>query len=86
MNRRFVNDRTLQSTARFIEIARQHGLPVATLAIAWTLTHDFVGSTIIGATDVGQLADTLAAADTTLGAELIEACTNVTRDIRYPLG
>ena len=41
-------------------------MSVATLATAWTLTHDFVGSTIIGATTREQLNDTLAAADVTL--------------------
>jgi aryl-alcohol dehydrogenase-like predicted oxidoreductase len=86
MTRRFVNERTLQSTARFIDIAREHSLAVATLAIAWTLTHDFVGATIIGATRAGQLTDTLAAADVTLGKELLDACSEVTKDIRYPMG
>jgi aryl-alcohol dehydrogenase-like predicted oxidoreductase len=86
MTRRFVNDRTMQSTARFIDIAREHGLSVATLAIAWTLTHDFVGSTIVGATHADQLADTLAAAGTTLSPEAVEACAKVTKEIRYPMG
>jgi aryl-alcohol dehydrogenase-like predicted oxidoreductase len=86
MTRRFVNERTLQSTAHFIDIARKHDLPVATLAIAWSLTHDFVGSTIIGATHPDQLTDTLAAADTTLSKEVLDACTEVSKDIRYPMG
>jgi aryl-alcohol dehydrogenase-like predicted oxidoreductase len=86
MTRRFVNERTLQSTARFIDIAREGGLSVATLATAWTLTHDFVGSTIIGATNADQLTDTLAAADVTLGADVVDACTKVTKEIRYPMG
>jgi aryl-alcohol dehydrogenase-like predicted oxidoreductase len=86
MFQRFVNDRTLQSTSRFIDIAREHNLSVATLAVAWTLSHDFVGSTIIGATHPDQLTDTLAAADTTLSAEVLEACTKVTKEIVYPMG
>lgn len=86
MTRRFVNDNTLASTARFIEIAREHGLNVATLAIAWTLTHDFVGSAIIGATHPDQLADTLAAADAGLSADALDACAKVTKEIRYPMG
>jgi aryl-alcohol dehydrogenase-like predicted oxidoreductase len=86
MTRRFVNDRTLQSTARFIDIGREHDLPVSTLAVAWTLTHAFVGSTIIGATHTDQLTDTLAAADVTLSAEAVDACNKVTKEIRYPMG
>jgi aryl-alcohol dehydrogenase-like predicted oxidoreductase len=86
MTRRFVNERTLESTARFIRIARDAGLPVATLAIAWTLAHDFVGSTIIGATAPEQLTDTLAASGTALPADVLAACNEVTKEIRYPMG
>jgi aryl-alcohol dehydrogenase-like predicted oxidoreductase len=86
MFRRFVNQKTLDATARFMAIAREAGMHVATLATAWTLTHDFVGSTIIGATTVQQLADTLAAADVTLSADVIKACHQVTKEILYPMG
>jgi len=86
MFRRFVNDRTLEATRRLGAIAREAGLAPATLAIAWTLSHDFVGSTILGATRVEQLADTLAAADVTLSADVLEACNAVSKDIRYPMG
>jgi aryl-alcohol dehydrogenase-like predicted oxidoreductase len=86
MTRRFVNERTLESTARFTQIARDAGLPVATLAIAWTLTHPFVGSTIIGATAPDQLTDTLAATDTALPADVVAACNEVSKEIRYPMG
>jgi aryl-alcohol dehydrogenase-like predicted oxidoreductase len=86
MTRRFVNERTLESTARFMRIARDAGLPVATLAIAWSLAHDFVGSTIIGATSVEQLADPLAAAGTVLPADVLAACNEVSKEIRYPMG
>jgi aryl-alcohol dehydrogenase-like predicted oxidoreductase len=86
MTRRFVNEKTLGSTARFMEIAREAGMSVVTLAVAWSLAHDFVGSTIIGATTPEQLGDSLAAADVTLSADVLKACTAVTRDILYPMG
>lgn len=86
MFRRFVNQKTLDATARFMAIARDAGMHVATLATAWTLTHDFVGSTIIGATAVQQLTDTLAAADVTLAADVVQACHQVTKEILYPMG
>jgi aryl-alcohol dehydrogenase-like predicted oxidoreductase len=86
MTRRFVNERTLESTARFTRIARDAGIPVSTLAIAWTLTHDFVGATIIGATSADQLTDTLAASGTTLAPEVLAACNEVSKEIRYPMG
>src|SRR5262245_39059406 len=86
MTRRFVNERTLESTVRLARIARDAGIPVATLAIAWTLSHDFVGSTIIGATAPEQLSDTLAASGTVLPADVLAACNEVSKEIRYPLG
>ena len=86
MFRRFVNQKTLDATARFTAIAKEAGMSVLTLATAWTLTHDFVGSTIIGATTVEQLTDTLAAADVTLSADVLKACHQVTKEILYPMG
>jgi aryl-alcohol dehydrogenase-like predicted oxidoreductase len=86
MTRRFVNERTLESTRRFAAIAREAGMAPVTLAVAWTLAHDFVGSTIIGATAPEQLDDALAGAAVTLGADVREACDRVSRELRYPMG
>lgn len=86
MTRRFVNEGTLSSTARFARIAREAGLPVSTLAVAWSLAHDFVGSTIIGATTAAQLTDTLAAAEVKLTPDVLAACNEVSKEIRYPMG
>src|SRR5262249_15840040 len=86
MSRRFVNEHTVASTARFTTIAKEAALGVGTLAIAWSLAHDFVGSTIIGATHVDQLKDTLAAAEVTLSSDVLKACDQVSKEIRYPMG
>jgi len=86
MFKRFVNPRTIESVSQLTKIAEQAGLPITTLATAWTLTHDFVGSTIIGATKPEQLKETLAAADVTLPEDVLKACHQVTKDILYPLG
>ncbi len=83
---RFLNDGTRTSTARFMQIARDAGMAPATLATAWSLAHDYVASTIIGATRVQQLDDTLAAADVKLSKEVLDACDAVSREIKYPMG
>ena len=67
-------------------IAQECGTSVATLAVAWTLMHDFVGATLIGATAPEQLTETLAAADFTLPPEARAACDAVAKEIRYPMG
>jgi len=86
MTQRFVNDRTLESTARFMGIAAEHGISIITLAVAWTLSRDFLGATLIGATSPDQLPDALRAADTTLAPEVLKACDAVSKEIRYPMG
>ena len=86
MVKRFVSERSLEASARFAEVAREHELSPATFATAWTLSKDFVGSTIIGATSVDQLDETLAAADVTLAPEALQACDRISREILYPLG
>ncbi len=86
MTRRFVNEKTLGATERFAKIAADAGLAPVTLAVAWTLAHDFVGSTIIGATSVDQLDDSLRAAEVRLSAEVLAACDAVTKEILYPMG
>jgi aryl-alcohol dehydrogenase-like predicted oxidoreductase len=86
MTRRFVSERTLAATARFAELARQHGLALPTFAVAWTLGHDCLGATIVGATSVAQLDATLAAAEVTLPKEALEAVDRISKEIRYPMG
>ena len=86
MTKRFVNEKTLASTRRFAAIARDAGMSPVTLAVAWTLAHDFVGSTIIGATDPAQLPEALAASEVKLPADVLRACDAVSRDVLYPMG
>jgi aryl-alcohol dehydrogenase-like predicted oxidoreductase len=86
MARRFVNEKSLASVDRFIAIAAEAGISATTLAVAWSKQHDFVASTIVGATHEDQLSDILAAADLTLGEETLKAIDAVTRQIMYPMG
>ncbi|MBV5346032.1 MAG: aldo/keto reductase, partial [Rhodoferax sp.] len=58
---RFANDRSLAAAQKYSAIARKYGLAPATMAAAWTLSFDFVPSTIVGATHPSQLDDTLKA-------------------------
>jgi len=86
MVKRFVNEKALASTARFKTIAEAVGLSLVTLATAWSKQHDFVASTIVGASTVEQLPEILAAADVTLDPETMKKIDAVTREILYPMG
>jgi aryl-alcohol dehydrogenase-like predicted oxidoreductase len=85
MTERFVNERTLATAARVGEIARDCGLSPVTFAVAWTLTRDFVGSTIVGATSAAQLDAQLAAAEARIPEDALAACDRLAREIRHPM-
>ncbi len=86
MAKRFVNDKTIASTKRFQAIASEAGISAVTLATAWSKQHDYVASTIVGATREDQLPDIFAAADLTLEPAILKAIDAVTKDILYPMG
>lgn len=86
MAHRFVNEKSLASTARFMEIAKEAGISPVTLATAWSKQHDFVASTIVGVSKFDQLDDIFAAADLTLPDDVMKACNAVTKEIQYPMG
>ena len=86
MAKRFVNDGTLASTAKYAEIAREAGMSPVTLATRWSMEFDFVASTIIGARTADQLDESLAALDVELTDDVKAACDEVHRQHLYPMG
>ncbi|MBT8044176.1 MAG: aldo/keto reductase [Verrucomicrobiae bacterium] len=86
MAERFVNDKSLATTAKMIEIAKEADMDVVTLATAWSKQHDFVASTIVGASHEGHLDPIIAAADVTLSDEILKKIDEVSQDILYPMG
>jgi len=86
MAQRFVNDKTIASTERFGAIAAEIGVSSVTLATAWSKQHDFVASTIVGATHEDQLPDIFAAADLVLTKETLAKIDAVSKEIMYPMG
>lgn len=67
---RYWHEREFEVVASVQDIAEQHGMPIATLSVAWVLAHPGITSVILGASRVEQLTDTLAAADFTLDSTL----------------
>ncbi len=86
MASRFVNEGTLSSTAKYVEIARESGMSPVTLATRWSMEFDFVASTIIGARTADQLDESFAALDIELLDDVRTACDEVHRQILYPMG
>jgi aryl-alcohol dehydrogenase-like predicted oxidoreductase len=86
MTARFINERTLATVERVSRVAADCGLALPTFAIAWTLTRDFLGSTLIGATHPDQLPLLLAAADAKIAPDALAEVDRISREIRYPMG
>jgi aryl-alcohol dehydrogenase-like predicted oxidoreductase len=67
------NQRRLEVVRRCQSVADEAGLPLSHLAVAWTLEHPKVTSTIIGPRTGEQLDDLLAAASVRLDADVLDA-------------
>lgn len=86
MAHRFVNERSLATVAKLRDLAQAHDLNLTAMCVAWSKQHDFVASTIIGATSVAQLEESLLASDLKLSDEILKTIDRITWEHPYPLG
>jgi aryl-alcohol dehydrogenase-like predicted oxidoreductase len=86
MTNRFLNDKTRATAERIGKLAHEADLSPVTLAVAWTLSHDFVASSIVGATRVEQLDELLRASQVKLPSELLAKIDVISKEILYPMG
>jgi aryl-alcohol dehydrogenase-like predicted oxidoreductase len=64
LKERWLQDEKLKKVKQLSELAKQLGVSLATLAIAWTISNPNVTSTILGATKKEQLQENLKSLDT----------------------
>ena len=83
---RFVNEKTLASTAKYMDVAKSLGISPVTLAVAYSKQFDFVASTIIGAINTQQLEDSFDAINLELGDEVMKKIKDIQEEIMYPMG
>jgi aryl-alcohol dehydrogenase-like predicted oxidoreductase len=83
---RFLNEKTVGATGELMKIAKENGLSVTTMALAWSKQHEFVASTLVGANTVEQLNESLKARDLILAPEILEKINLVSAAIPYPMG
>jgi aryl-alcohol dehydrogenase-like predicted oxidoreductase len=79
---RYWQENIFKAVGELHGIAARAGIPLATLATAWTLNHPAITSPIIGASKPEQLDATLAALDTTLSADLLAELDKATIQFR----
>jgi aryl-alcohol dehydrogenase (NADP+) len=79
---RYWHDNVFDTVDQLVKIADEAGMPLPTLAVAWTLAHPAITSPIVGASRPEQLDATCAALDTTLDDELMATLNELTAPYR----
>jgi 1-deoxyxylulose-5-phosphate synthase len=67
---RYWHDREFESVAALKGVAAEAGISMATMAVSWVLANPAITAPIVGASRPEQLADSLAAAETPMAADL----------------
>lgn len=81
---RYTGDRAADATRAYAELAHQHGLSPAQMALAWVNSREFVTSNIVGATSMDQLKENIGSADITLSADIVSAIEAIHDEFTYP--
>lgn len=77
---RYKKPNVAAAVAAYVQLAQQHGLSPAQMALGFARSRRFVTSTIIGATTLAQLQENLSPGE--LGADLLKAIEEI--HLRYP--
>jgi aryl-alcohol dehydrogenase-like predicted oxidoreductase len=76
---RYCADDDFVTAEQFTKYAQEHDVKPATLAVAWVMANPAVTAPIIGARNLNQLEDSLAAADFKMTEEIYAEITNLSR-------
>lgn len=81
MAKRFVNNRTIEVAKRLTPIAKELGVSLPVLSIAWSRQHDFVASTIFGVSSLEQLEENLKSIDVVLDSTTLAKIDEIENEI-----
>lgn len=79
---RYSNDSALAATTEYVQLARDHGLDPAQMALAYVNSRNFLTSNIIGATTMEQLTANIDSINVTLSDEVLAGIEAI--HTRYP--
>ena len=79
---RYWHDREFETVEQLKSVAAEAGMSMATMAVAWVLANKAITAPIVGASRPEQLADSLAAAETPLAADLKTRLDELTHEWR----
>ncbi|MGL6314596.1 NADP(H)-dependent aldo-keto reductase [Vibrio sp. WXL103] len=78
---RYFTPQGIEATRAYVELAKQHGLEPAQMALAFVNQRPFVAANIIGATSMEQLKDNIDSVEIQLSEELLEGIAQI--GVRY---
>ncbi|RIV34769.1 NADP(H)-dependent aldo-keto reductase [Flagellimonas lutimaris] len=81
---RYSGDTAVQATEMYAQLAKEHGLSIAQMALAFVNTRPFLTSNIIGATSMGQLKENIESIDVNLSDEVLDGIEKIHKTIPNP--
>ncbi len=81
---RYSNEQAIQATQAYVDLARQHTLDPAQMALAYVNSREFLTSNIIGATSLAQLESNIASAELVLSEQVLEGIEAIHKQFSNP--
>jgi aryl-alcohol dehydrogenase-like predicted oxidoreductase len=81
---RYLRPAVQEATKRYAALARANGMTPTQLALAWCYSRWFIASTIVGATNLGQLEENIDAFDVPLSDEVIKSVNAIHAEFTNP--
>lgn len=81
---RYSSPQCTEATRRYLALADQHNLSLAQMSLAFVTQQPFVTSTIIGATNLGQLKENIESIQLNLSQEVLDAIEDIHKEIPNP--
>lgn len=81
---RYSGETAVEATRKYNELAQEHDLSLAQMALAFVNTRPFITSNIIGATTMDQLKENIASIDIKLSKEVLEGIETIHNSIPNP--
>lgn len=82
--KRYSGHRSVEATERYANLAREHGLSLAQMSLAFVNTRPFVCSNIIGASTMEQLEENIGSIKVQLNQEVLKGIEEIHQDLPNP--
>jgi len=81
---RYSGEKAVKATEKYAKLAKEHGLSMAQMALAFVNTRPFLTSNIIGATSMEQLKENIKSIEVNLSDEVLEGIEEIHKTIPNP--